>query len=253
MRGGAGRGPPRCVCDLNRNLSPKSRGHRSTCWGGRQHVRNHDLSVGTGCRVAVALANSASGCSLAPWLPGAQRELVGVVPGLGQVPRGSPGPREAWRGRFRSGRAPPLSRLQLRPGPRGQVGWGEDGISQRGGLGCPASRRALSVYGEKGEMEKAGRRRLESAAPPLGRLRRRDSGADEGVPGARAAPGSLGSSDLDGAPRSGAGRPGSRFCCRRAWGPRSARLPGAAHQLRGEPSRNRGGSALRAGPRGGRR
>ena len=133
------------------------------------------------------------------------------------------------------------------------MGEGEDGISQRGGSGRPASRRALSVYGEKGEMEKAGRRRLESAAPPLGRLRRRDSGADEGGPGARAAQGSFGSSDLDCAPRSGAGRPGSLFCCRRAWGPRSARLPGAAHQLRREPSGDRGGSAPLAGPRGSQR
>lgn len=45
-----------------------------------------------------------------------------------------------------------------------------------GALAYPASQQALSVYGEKGEMEKAGRR-LASTAPPRGRFRRRESGA----------------------------------------------------------------------------
>ena len=49
-------------------------------------------------------------------------------------------------------------------------------------------------------MEKAGRRRLESAAPPLGRPRSCESGADEGGPGARETRGSLGRSGPDGAP-----------------------------------------------------
>lgn len=139
--------------------------------------------------------------------------------------------------------------------PRAKAGGGrgEDGISQRGGSGCPASRRALSVYGEKGEMEKAGRRRLESAAPPLGRLSLGESGADEGGPGERAARGSLGRSGLDNAPRSGAGRPGSGFCRRGTSGPRRARLPGAACQLCSESSGNGGWSVRPARSRGGHR
>lgn len=100
---------------------------------------------------------------------------------------------------------------------------GEDGISQCGGSRFPA---ILSVYGEKGEMEKAGRRRLASAAPPLGRLRRRESGADEGGLG------SLVRSSPEEALRSGAGRPGSSLCHLRTSGPRRARLPRAGHSLR---------------------
>ncbi|XP_045867844.1 uncharacterized protein LOC123946526 [Meles meles] len=67
-------------------------------------------------------------------------------------------------------------------------------------------------------MEKAGRRWLASAAPPLGRLRRRESGADEGGlggPPGLEVPRSLARSGRDDAPRSGVGRPGSSFRCRR--------------------------------------
>lgn len=122
---------------------------------------------------------------------------------------------------------------------------GEAGISPRGGSGSLASRRALSVYGEKGEMEEAGRRRLESAAPPLGRPRSCESGADEGSPGAREARGSLDRSGPNSAPTLRGGSPGSRSCRRRTWGPRRARLPGAARQLRREPSGDGGGAARR--------
>lgn len=153
----------------------------------------------------------------------------------------------------RSARAPPRSSLvppSAPPGrPEGKRGGGADGISQRGGSGFPATRQSLSVYGEKGEMEKAGRRRLASAAPPLGRLRRRESGADEGGP----AWGSLVRCALDDAPRSGAGRPGSSFYCRRTSVPRRARLRRTGHLLRTEASGGRGWSARPTGARGGRR
>ena len=121
-----------------------------------------------------------------------------------------------------------------------------DGISQSGGSGFPATRQSLSVYGVKGEMEKAGRRRLASAAPPLRRLRRRESGADEGGQDVRpelAAPRSLVRSGPDNAPRSGADRPGSGVCCRRISLPLRARLRWAGHQRRTEPSWGRGCSA----------
>lgn len=58
------------------------------------------------------------------------------------------------------------------PGPEG----GRTEFPSAGALAYPASRQALSVYGEKGEMEKAGRR-LASTAPPRGRFRRRESEA----------------------------------------------------------------------------
>lgn len=58
------------------------------------------------------------------------------------------------------------------PGPEG----GRTEFPSAGALAYPASQQALSVYGEKGEMEKAGRR-LASAAPPRSRFRRRESGA----------------------------------------------------------------------------
>lgn len=98
-----------------------------------------------------------------------------------------PGPLR-WRGESqlqRSAGAPPRSSLVPPSAPPGRPedkrgGGREDGISQSGGSGFPATRQCLSVYGVKGEMEKAGRRRLASAAPPLGRLRRRESGTDEG-------------------------------------------------------------------------
>lgn len=82
--------------------------------------------------------------------------------------------------------APPTSRLQLRPGPRGQKGGGEGGISQRGDSGFPT---ILSVYGEKGEMERAGGRWLAHAAPPPGRVRRRESGPSRAAWAGLSAPG----------------------------------------------------------------
>lgn len=131
-----------------------------------------------------------------------------------------------------SASAPPCAALGSSPVPPStppghpEGKQGEDGISQSRGSGFPATRQPLSVYGEKGEMEKAGRRRrVASAAPPLGRLRRRESGADEGGRG------SLVRSARDDAPRAGAGRPGSISYCRRAPWPRRA-----DHQLCTVPS-----------------
>lgn len=126
--------------------------------------------------------------------------------------------------------------------PEGRRGGGEDGISQRGGSGFPA---ILSVYGEKGEMEKAGRRRLVSAAPPFDRLRRRESGADEGGPG------SLVRSGRDDAPRSGACRPGSSLCHCWTLGPMRAGLGRASRPLHAELLGDR--SCTACGASGGRR
>nr|XP_055208362.1 uncharacterized protein LOC129524927 [Gorilla gorilla gorilla] len=104
-------------------------------------------------------------------------------------------------------------------------------------------------------MEKSGRRWLASAAPPLGRLRRRESGAEQGGLGVRATRVSLVRSALDCAPRSGVRRPGSYFCrCRRRIPvARRARLPQACSQHRTEPSGGRGWSARPAWERQGRR
>lgn len=148
--------------------------------------------------------------------------------------------------------APPPSRLQLRPdtpranwrGGGGVLRRREDGISQRWGSGFPA---ILSVYGEKGEMEKAGRRRLAFAAPPLGRLRRPESRADTGGPG------SLVRSGLDDAPRSGASRPGSSLCHRQTSGPWRARFGRAGPALRTEWLGRRSWSARAAKASRGRR
>lgn len=90
------------------------------------------------------------------------------------------------------------------PAPRGQTGGGErTEFPSAGTRASTANGQSLSVYGEKGEMEKAGRRRLASAAPPLGWLRRCESGADEDGLRARAAWNALAGSSLDDAPRSG--------------------------------------------------
>jgi hypothetical protein len=89
-------------------------------------------------------------------------------------------------------------------------------------------------------MEKAGRWRLASAAPPLGWLRRRESGAGEDGLGARVACSALVRSGPDDAPRLGASRPGSssgRWTSVR----RCAWLPKIRHQLHTEPS---GGTRL---------
>lgn len=96
-------------------------------------------------------------------------------------------------------------------------------------------------------MEKAGRRWLAYAAPPLGELRCPESGADEGGPG------SLVLSGLDDAPRSGAGRPGSSLCHCRTLGPRSTQLRRAGHLLRTELSGGCSWSARPAGANEGRR
>lgn len=86
----------------------------------------------------------------------------------------------------------------------------------------------LSVYGEKGEMERAGRRWLAHAAPPPGRVRRRESRAiEDGL-------GWWVRSGVAGAPGSGAGRPGSSLGHRRTSGPSA---PGS------------GGPATRCAPR----
>lgn len=152
-------------------------------------------------------------------------------------------PTPALRGRPSRRPAPLLPSPAFRSAraPRGQTGGGgrEDGISQSGGSGFPATRQCLSVYGVKGEMEKAGRRRLASAAPPLGRLRRRESGTNEGGLGWRLgleAPRSLVHSGRDDAPRPGIGRPGSSFRCRRTSLSRRARL-WRGWATRGPPSR----------------
>lgn len=161
-------------------------------------------------------------------------------------------PRVAWRVATPAlGRRPSRRRALLLPSPafrsarapRGQTarggGEGDDGISQRGGSGFPATRQSVSVYGVKGEMEKAGRRRLASAAPPLGRLRRRESGADKGGLGGQPGlevPRSLVRSGRDDAPRSGIGRPGSSFRCRRTSPSPRARLRGG-WATGGAPSR----------------
>lgn len=79
-------------------------------------------------------------------------------------------------------------------------------------------------------MERAGRRWLAYAAPPLGELRGRESGAHEGGWG------SLVLSSLDDAPRSGAGRPGSSLCRHRTLGPRGTQLQRAWRLLRTELS-----------------
>lgn len=168
-----------------------------------------------------------------------------LPPGL-PVPRskgklmGVPGPQllsraRRWRGNPTSELCPRPSRSRARsslispstPPERPEGKRGEDGISQCGGSGFPA---ILSVYGEKGEMEKAGRRRLASAAPPLGWLRRCESGADEGGLG------SLVRSSPEEAPHSGTGRPGSSLYHLRTSGPRRARLGKAGHSLRTGPS-----------------
>lgn len=86
-------------------------------------------------------------------------------------------------------------------------------------------------------MEKAGRRRLASAAPPLGRLRRRESGADEGGlggPPGLEAPRSLERSGPDDEPRCGVGRAGPASA---AAGPRSTPAvgPPAAARAVGGP------------------
>lgn len=94
------------------------------------------------------------------------------------------------------------------PAPRGQTGGGErTEFPSAGARASTANGQSLSVYGEKGEMEKAGRRRLASAAPPLGWLRRRESGADEDGLRARAAGNALAGSSLDDTPRSGGRSP----------------------------------------------
>lgn len=85
--------------------------------------------------------------------------------------------------------SPARPRLHLHPAPRGRRVGGRNFPAR--GLPCPRpAGTALSVYGEKGEMEKAGRR-LASAAPPRGRFSRLESGARSAAVSPRPVPGLL--------------------------------------------------------------
>lgn len=117
-----------------------------------------------------------------------------VLPGNGREPQARAGGR-AQAASSKSGaglslqQSPARPRLHLHPAPRGRRVGGRNFPAR--GLPCPRpAGTALSVYGEKGEMEKAGRR-LASAAPPRGRFSRLESGARSAAVSPRPVPGLL--------------------------------------------------------------
>lgn len=154
------------------------------------------------------------------------------------------GPREAWRDRPRSRRAPPPSHLQLRPAPRGQAGGGPE-------FPLAGARVALQAGGLFLFTERKGKwkRRGGGGWSPLRRPSAGPEAVSQGPTRAARVRGRRGAHSTAWArtarQRSGAGSPGSRSCRRRTWGPRRARLPGAARQLRREPSGDGGGAARR--------
>lgn len=73
------------------------------------------------------------------------------------MPRGSPGPREAWRGRFRSGHAPPLPAPSSAPGPEGKsVRGGRTEFPSAGARAAPQAGGLFLFTERKGKWKRRG-------------------------------------------------------------------------------------------------